>query len=203
MAGDLANQVQGSSGGGTTAKSKLNLYWSGRSYTFPVTQWIYFNKDYGPNAGLQGNEMLKNYNSSTLGKFDGTSSNIYPEGNHHGFTSPVDGKIKSIVFTFHIDITGTFQFGLIHGSINSETTSGEIPTTNVNIGNNGDDSTGNDTALEKITTSINHKYIVSNDNLNHDVNKGDMIMIACRRTNVDDGNNHNLYLTVNIIIEEN
>ena len=199
----LANQVQGSSSTSTSsAKSKVNLHWSGRTYTQNDT-WFYLNTTYGSSYNL----MHTNFGRNTLGDFaNSLPVNTYPAGKNTGFTSPINGVIKSIVYSFHCftsTYTGTFQFGLIHGEIDQSTTASTISTTNINIGSNGDSATGNDTALEKTTTSAQHRYIVSKDNIDHSVNKGDMIMVACRRT-TDAGSStvHQLNFSVNIIFEE-
>lgn len=183
-------------------KSKINLSWNGRSYTQNDT-WYYLNSSYGSSYHL----MHTNYSRTTLGDFaNSLPANTYPAGKNSGFTSPIDGIIKSITFSFHCvssTYVGTFQFGLIHGTINTETTSSTVPTTNINIGGNGESATGNDTALEITTTTAQHRHIVSKENINHSVKKGDMIMLGCRRTtDTSDSTVHQLNFSVNIIIEE-
>ena len=198
VGGDSSN----SSGSSESSKAKKNLHWNGRSYTQYDT-WFYFNNSYGTSYYL----MHTNYSRNTLGNFaNSLPVNTYPAAKHPGFTSPIDGIIKSITFSFHcIDSTyvGTFQFGLIHGTIDTETSSSTIPTTNINIGDNGESATGNDTALEITTTAARHRYIVSKEDINHSVKKGDMIMVACRRTTDISGSAiHQLNLSINIVIEE-
>lgn len=183
-------------------KSTINLSWDGRSYTQYDT-WFYFNSVNGTNYYL----MNTNYSRNLLGNFaNNLPINTYPAGKHHGFTSPIDGIIKSITISFHCltsTYVGTFQFGLIHGTIDKETTSSTVPTTNINIGKNEGSATGNDTALEETITDYFHRHVVSKEDINHPVKKGDMLMVACRRTtDTDDSMMHQLLLSVNIIIEE-
>ena len=79
----------------------------------------------------------------------------------------------------------------------------KISTTNVNIGDNGESATGNDTALEQIASDAQHRYIASKDGINHSVKKGDMIMAACRKTtDVLDSTVRQLNLSIHIVIEE-
>jgi hypothetical protein len=148
-----------SSSGSGSSKSTINLSWDGRSYTQHDT-WFYFNSTNGTNYYL----MNTNYSRNLLGNFAISPINTYPAGKHHGFTSPIDGIIKSITISFHCltsTYVGTFQFGLIHGTIDTETTSSTVPTTNINIGNNGESATGNDTALEETITDYFHRHVVS------------------------------------------
>ncbi len=194
-----AVSTSGSSG---SSKAKKNLHWSGRAYTQHDT-WFYLNGTYGTSYHL----MHSNFSRNTLGNFaNSLPVNTYPAGLNPGFTSPIDGVIKSVLYSFHSvssTFTGTFQFGLIHGTIDTDTSSSTVPTTNINIGSNGESATGNDTALEITTTTPRHRYIVSKEGINHSVKKGDMIMVACRRT-TDTGSStvQQLSLSVNIVIEE-
>ena len=204
MGGDLANIVgaDSTSGSSGSSKAKQNLHWNGRAYTQQDT-WFYFNSTYGTSYHL----MSTNYSRTTLGDFaNSLPVNTYPASKNPGFTSPIDGVIKSIVYSFqsvNSTFTGTFQFGLIHGTIEPDTSSATVPTTNINIGDNGESATGNDTALEKIASDAQHRYIVSKDGINHSVKKGDMIMAACRRS-TDTGSStvYQLNLSINIVIEE-
>ena len=200
--GTIVGDSSNSSGSSESSKAKKNLHWNGRAYTQQDT-WFYFNSTYGTSYHL----MHTNYSRNTLGDFaNSLPVNTYPAAKHPGFTSPIDGVIKSVAYSFHSvnsTFTGTFQFGLIHGTIDTDTSSATIPTTNINIGDNGESATGNDTALEQISSDAQHRYIVSKEGINHSVKKGDMIMAACRRT-TDTGSStvQQLNLSINIVIEE-
>jgi hypothetical protein len=199
---DLSTHVGPPSSSGTTAKSKLNLYWSGRAYT-QNDNWHYLSSIWGTSYNL----LNSNFSRNTLGDFsNGLPVNTYPAVMNPGFTSPIDGVIKSVLYSFHGvsgTFTGTIQFGLIHGTIDTNTSSSTVPTTNINIGSNGESATGNDTALEITITTPQHRYIVSKEGINHSVKKGDMIMVACRRTtDAVSTTIQQLCLSVNIVIEE-
>lgn len=199
--GTIVGADSTSSSSSESSKAKKNLHWGGRSYT-QYGNWFYFNSTYGTSYYL----MHTNYGRTTLGDFaNSLPVNTYPAAKHPGFTSPIDGVIKSVVYSFHsvTSYTGTFQFGLIHGTIDPDTSSATISTTNVNIGDNGESATGNDAALEQIASDAQHRYIASKDGINHSVKKGDMIMAACRRTtDVLDSAVRQLNLSIHIVIEE-